>query len=915
MKTFTLVIDGRKYAVDAEGKNLLHTCLSLGLNLPYFCWHPALHSVGACRQCAVKQFRDEKDTQGRIIMACMTPVTAGMRISVDDPEAKAFRARVVGWLMTSHPHDCPICDEGGECHLQDMTVLTGHNYRAYRFKKATFNNQYLGPFLNHEMNRCIECYRCVRFYRDYAGGRDLNVFGSRDRIYFGRSEEGVLENEFAGNLVEVCPTGVFTDKPFKRHYTRKWDLRTAPSVCVHCGLGCNTIAGERYGGLRRILNRFNGQVNGHFLCDRGRFGYGFVNSEKRVLQPLHRTSKGAAAVPESGEAALERLAPLFSGDGARRWIGIGSPRASLESNFALRELVGPDRFFSGMGGAEARLAALVLKILREGPARTPSLAEVERCDAVLVLGEDVTQSAPRLALSLRQSVRQEPLKIADRLGIPRWNDAMVREALQDAKGPVFVAAVGPTRLDDAARETHQACPDGLARLGCAVARAIDGSAPQVQGLDADVLALVDRIAQALKASARPLVVSGMGLGSEAVVRAAADVAAALCRAGKPAALCLAVPEANTLGAAFLGGAPLETAQEILTSGAADSVIIVENDLLRRLPASRVVPIFAAAQTIVLVDHLLHGTSERAGMVLPAATFAEGSGTFVSAEGRAQRFFQVFVPVGTEIQESWCWIRDLLLRVGRQEARAWAGLDEILAALGRAVPALAKAAEAAPGASFRLDGQRIPRESHRSTGRTAITANLNVSEPKPPEDAYTPFSFTMEGSRRDPPPELIQRFWAPSWNSGQSLHKFQAEAGGPLRGGDPGVRLIEPASPSSAPSAPYSGPPDPEPPLRPGEFLVLAAAHIFGSDELSALAPAVAELSPRPYLALGPADAEAAGVKSGDMVDLAVPGALALLAARIVPGLAPGVAILPAGLGGVPWQGLPARGRITRRPSA
>ena len=159
---------------------------------------------------------------------------------------RAFRASVIEWLMTNHPHDCPVCEEGGECHLQDMTLMTGHIYRRYRFKKRTFRNQYLGPFLTHEMNRCIACYRCVRFYRDYAGGRDFDVFAVHHDVYFGRHEDGVLENEFSGNLAEVCPTGVFDDKPFAEFYNRKWDLRAAPSVCVHCGLGCNTTPNERY---------------------------------------------------------------------------------------------------------------------------------------------------------------------------------------------------------------------------------------------------------------------------------------------------------------------------------------------------------------------------------------------------------------------------------------------------------------------------------------------------------------------------------------------------------------------------------------------------------------------------------------------------------------------------------------------
>ena len=183
-------IDGTNYEV-ASGHNLLQACLSLGINLPYFCWHPAMGSVGACRQCAVKQFHGDDDQHGRIVMACMVEAADGARISIGDPEAVKFRASVIEWLMTNHPHDCPVCEEGGECHLQDMTLMTGHAYRRYRFKKRTFRNQYLGPFITHEMNRCIACYRCVRFYREYAGGRDFDVFAAHNHVYFGRHEDGV----------------------------------------------------------------------------------------------------------------------------------------------------------------------------------------------------------------------------------------------------------------------------------------------------------------------------------------------------------------------------------------------------------------------------------------------------------------------------------------------------------------------------------------------------------------------------------------------------------------------------------------------------------------------------------------------------------------------------------------------------
>ena len=150
----TIYIDGRAYEAKA-GENLLQACLNLGLDLPYFCWHPAMGSVGACRQCAVKQYKDKDDDKGMVVMSCMTPAADQTRIDIDDEEAKAFRASVVEWLMINHPHDCPVCEEGGHCHLQDMTVMTGHDRRRYRFRKRTRRNQYLGPFIAHEMNGAL----------------------------------------------------------------------------------------------------------------------------------------------------------------------------------------------------------------------------------------------------------------------------------------------------------------------------------------------------------------------------------------------------------------------------------------------------------------------------------------------------------------------------------------------------------------------------------------------------------------------------------------------------------------------------------------------------------------------------------------------------------------------------------------
>ena len=904
----TIYIDNKPYEVK-DGQNLLQACLFLGFNIPYFCWHPAMHSVGACRQCAVKQFRDEKDTRGKIVMSCMTPAADGARISIDDPEVKEFRAGVIEWLMLNHPHDCPVCDEGGECHLQDMTVMTGHSYRRTRFRKRTHRNQCLGPFLNHEMNRCIQCYRCVRFYCDYAGGRDLNVFGSHHHVYFGRYEDGILENEFSGNLVEVCPTGVFTDKTLKKHYTRKWDLQTAPSVCVHCGLGCNTIPGERYGRLRRILNRYNGEVNGYFLCDRGRFGYEFVNSKERIREPLIRNKDNGALEPASEERVLGRLSNiLYFG---AKVIGIGSPRASLEANFALRTLVGPERFFPGISEKEHQLTSAAIEILRKGPARTPSLRDVALSDAVFILGEDVINTAPLLGLALRQAVRQKPMEMVKRLNIPLWDDAAAREVIQHEKGPLFIAATHGTKLDEIAARTYNGSPDDLARLGFAVAHALDPSAPAVPDIGEDLIPLAQSIADSLKSAERPLIISGMSTGSEAVLHAAATIVWALCRDNGNAALSFVMNECNSIGLGLMSGGSLNgafdlnKAFDLVEEGKVDAAIVLENDLYRREDREKVERFFERCKHVIVIDHLFNNTAAKAEVVLPAGTFAESDGTLVNNEGRAQRFYQAFVPEGG-IQESWRWLRDAM--TASRRTVQWQSLDHVLSAMANEMPVFRTVAEIAPPARFRIAGQKIPRQPHRYSGRTSIHANINVHEQKPPDDSDSALSFSMEGYEGMPPAPFITRFWSPGWNSVQAVNKFHCEVGGPLHGADPGKRLMEPTV-SGEISYFQKVPQAFEP--RKDELLMVPLHHIFGSEELSVLSPAIAERTPKPYLAISREDAGRLQVDQESELEIVISGRTYRLQGIINPSLPRGVAGLPV-LPGLEGITLPAWGRVGRK---
>ncbi len=891
----TLYIDNQPHEVHS-GNNLLEVCLSLGLDLPYFCWHPALGSVGACRQCAIKVYKDENDKKGKLIMSCMEPVTNNQRISITDIEAKEFREQVIGWLMTNHPHDCAVCDEGGSCHLQDMTVMAGHAYRQFRYKKRTHKNQNLGPFINHEMNRCIQCYKCVRFYKDYAGGKDLDAFASKNNVYFGRHEDGVLESEFSGNLAEVCPTGVFTDKTLKQHYTRKWDLTMAPSICQHCSLGCNIIAGERYGSLRMISNRYHGEVNGYFICDRGRFGYEFVNAPDRIRQPmLHNKVVGRVEVLEEIKRLLKEA----------KVIGIGSPRASLQSNFALKALVGKNNFYHGVSENEHDMAELAIKILKEGPVRTPTLSEVEKSDAVFILGEDLTNTAPMLALAVRQAVRVQPMKDAAKATIPHWNDAAAREYIQDKQGPMFSATIHATKLDDVATQTYYAAPDDLARLGFAVAHLLDNSIPDVANYPVELKKLAEQIANALSNAEKPVIISGLSSETGTVMRAAANVAWALQKKNKNTSLALTMPECNSLGLAMMGGGRLDGAFNAILHNHADTAIIMENDLYRHGSTATVDRFLKMCKQVIVLDHTNHATIKKAQVIIPAGTFAESDGTLVNNEGRAQRFFQVYEATDV-IQESWRWLLNIGVNAGNDRMSKWKNFEDITKAISEEEELLKGIETITPPANFRIAGQRIPREPHRYSGRTAMNADVNVSEPKPPEDPDSSLSYTMEGYRGQPPSSLIPFFWSPGWNSVQSVNKYQDEVGTSLRGGDPGLRLLE-ADPNSATNY-FTSVPEVFQTLADHIWMVWTY-HIFGSDNLSARSSSIAQRIPKPYVMLSSKDAAQCKLEDGQMLSFTIEKQSYSLPIKINTTIPYGVAALPYGFEGMPATDLPTWGII------
>ncbi|HZY24328.1 MAG TPA: NADH-quinone oxidoreductase subunit NuoG [Bacteroidales bacterium] len=893
-----IIVDGKSYEVKPD-KNLLETCLSLGIDIPHFCYHPALGSVGACRLCAVKKFKDKDDKKGRIVMSCMEPVTEGLIVSVDDQDARSFRAAVIEGLMTNHPHDCPVCDEGGECHLQDMTIMSGHTYRRFDFPKRTYLNQDLGPFINHEMNRCIQCYRCVRFYRDYAGGKDLNVFSSRNHVYFGRHKDGALENAFSGNLVEVCPTGVFTDKTLKKHFTRKWDLSNAPSVCVHCSLGCNTIASERYGSLRRIMSRYNGAVNGYFICDRGRFGYEFVNIENRIKTAELRSDRSLSRQPVNNEDLFSYLNKSFSKK--NNIIGIGSPRASLESNFALMTLAGKDNFYHGISKKEYLLTKIVTDYLQNSGIHIPSLKEIEKADVIFILGEDLKNTAPMVALAVRQAARNIPNEEAKKNHVPLWNDIPVRELGQNEISPIFIATTYNDSLDEIAEKTFRSSVQEIANLGNSVAGNIDKKAPDSKSELKDLPELAGKISTSLLNAKNPLIISGVSFGDEGIINAALNVASVLHSKGSNVMLSMILPECNSMGLALMPGLSFEDLENKET----DTLIVLENDLYRRSGNDFVNALLNKSKEIIVLDHLNNKTTGKSDVLLPAAPFSESEGTMINNEGRAQRFYKA-VENNDQVKESWKWLADFIQIRESDQSHSWNRMDDVVKSLAQELPVFSKLTKYLPDADFRMLNTKIPRQTMRYSGRTAMNANIAVSETGLPADPDSPLKFSMEGQQENPPSSLVPFYWTPGWNSVQALYNYVDEPDGSMKGGDPGFRLLETGHTDETR---YYKPGIRNAEFRKDELQIFPLYQIFGSEELSSMSPSVSQKIQEPFLLLNEKDAVNTMVNDGDFVMLEVLNEKIKVKLKIGNGVQPGMAALSISLPGMPYLELPGSGKF------
>jgi NADH-quinone oxidoreductase subunit G len=831
-----LVIDEMEIEVP-KGTKVIAAAEKLGIVIPRFCYHEALGSVGACRMCAVKFVQGPfKGVQ----MSCMIDAQDGMVVSTTDEEAVAFRKQVIEWLMMNHPHDCPVCDEGGQCLLQDETVSGGHGIRRYPGPKRTYRDQYLGPFVQHEMNRCIHCYRCSRFYQGFAGYRDLGAMQIANRVYFGRFKDGQLESPFHGNLVDLCPVGVYTDKT-ARFQLRRWDLERSSSLCLQCSLGCNTIANARYRALMRVEGRFNKEVNGYFICDRGRFGFSYTNggADHRQRPWWARVDSDEVPFGQAMGAASQKIQQIVEAHGRNALACVGSSRSSLETQTLLKRFCKAGDFPEPvyfLDPSRARKTKASVSRLENDLA--VSLREIEGADFILAVGVDPIHEAPMLALAMRQ---------ANRNGAP--------VALIDPR-PVTLPLdfdhipVAPSKIADCLGSLIKGALDekDLATLG-EEARAYYGNlpAPAVDGRWTD---LIGELAQKLRAARNPVIVCGTDVVREGTPELSADHALALRKVKGAGGLFYVLPGANSFSGALLGSSERPSLAEVLEGIENDTVkalIVVETDPFGCFPdRARLEEAALKLELLMVLDYLPTETVRRAHLFLPVTTHYETGSSFINQEGRIQ-FAEPATMTGTPLYG------EHPPRVHRDhvpggEARAaWF----VLAELARALP--------------------LPEHEIAVPVGTVLEVRRTL-EPIPRTETFRP--------GKDFPSDFLLSFVAEEMPAMGELPGEYPLDGLRVRLAKGGKGLFSPAVSHESKTLP------------PQSFEIVLTDRLYGTEELSSYADTLQPVVEDPCLFVHPKDASQWGVSEGDILSLLMDGGSLDVPVRLKENMAPGVMVLP-----------------------
>ncbi len=404
MADVNLTVDGKKVTAPA-GTLLIEACKTVGIEVPSFCYYPNLSLQGACRMCLVKV-----EKMPKLQTACTTVIGEGMIVTTESDEIKQARKSMLEMLLGNHPLDCPVCDAGGECELQDMTFSYGAAESKFMEAKNHKEEQQWSPVVFFDRPRCILCYRCVRVCGE---GMDVWALGVQNRgvsSLIAPNKEDHLECEECGMCIDICPVGALTSGAY-RYKTRPWEMKHVGTVCTHCGDGCKTTLGVRRSdtGMEIVRgdNRDKSGTNGDFLCIKGRYAFDFANHEERLTQPLIR--KNGKLTPSTWEEAFDLVGKKFAEvrdkDGGTAIGVIGSTRTTNEEAYLLSKFARVVLKTNNIDHHRTADFPALSAALRGKPDATASMADVFTAPAILLIGNDPTEQHPLLAWQIRNNVR------------------------------------------------------------------------------------------------------------------------------------------------------------------------------------------------------------------------------------------------------------------------------------------------------------------------------------------------------------------------------------------------------------------------------------------------------------------------------------------------------------------------------
>ncbi|WP_280189810.1 NADH-quinone oxidoreductase subunit NuoG [Delftia sp. PS-11] len=663
-------LDGKKVEV-AEGCMVMHAAEKAGTYIPHFCYHKKLSIAANCRMCLVDVEKAPKP-----MPACATPVTQGMIVRTKSEKAIKAQQSVMEFLLINHPLDCPICDQGGECQLQDLAVGYGSSSSRYEEEKRVVFHKDVGPLISmEEMSRCIHCTRCVRFGQEVAGVMELGMINRGEHSEITTVVGDTVDSELSGNMIDICPVGALTSKPF-RYSARTWELSRRKSVSPHDSTGANLIVQVKNHKVLRVVPFENEEVNECWIADRDRFSYEALNGDERLTRPMLK--QGGQWKEVDWQTALEYVAnglrQIKNDHGASAIGALVSPHSTLEELFLAGKLVrglGSENIDYRLRNAEFTAANGVRWL------GTP-IASLSKLQSVLVLGSNLRKDHPLFAQRIRQATKQGCSVLS------------INERVYDWAMPVTASIV-------AASDWAQA----LADVAAAVALEKGIAAPVAA---ASVHAEAQAIASALLRGERKAVL----LGNAAAHHAQASTLLSLANwiaEHTGASVGYLTEAANTVGAQWVGAQPAANglnAGEML-AGNLKAVLLLNNEpVFDSAAGARAAEALGKAEMVVTLSPF-KANMEFSDVLLPIAPFTETSGSFVNAEGRLQSFHAVVKPLA-DARPGWKVLRVLANLLGQQGVDYETSQDVLAAATGGAtsVPA-ARLGNGAPAVNSIANG--------------------------------------------------------------------------------------------------------------------------------------------------------------------------------------------------------------------